>query len=224
MYQRLHQEFDLKVQLNLFYRMDGFDLSQMSDAYYNEWIENSDWLRLSFHSEKENVNPYEYSDYDEVYEDCRRVHQQIIRFASPKALANTTTVHCCLLTPDGLKAIEDNRVVGLLGLFGSREKPRTSYGIEEIKAEKIRFGEILKIGNLSFAGIDIILNCFSVQEISDQLSHMNHRECIRVMIHEQYFYEDYRLYQPEFEQKLRTTFSFLLANQYKSSFYQDLIE
>ena len=48
MYRRLHEEFGLKVQLNLFYRMESFDLSQVSDAYYEEWKENSDWLKLSF--------------------------------------------------------------------------------------------------------------------------------------------------------------------------------
>jgi hypothetical protein len=44
------------------------------------------------------------------------------------------------------------------------------------------------------------------------------------MIHEQYFYEDYRRYQPEFEEKLRSTFSFLCDNGYQSSFYEDLIK
>ena len=53
MYKRLHEEFDLKVQLNLFYRTEDFDLSKMSSAYYSEWEENADWLKLSFHSDFE---------------------------------------------------------------------------------------------------------------------------------------------------------------------------
>ena len=48
MYKRLHEEFDLEVQLNLFYRMPDFELSQMSDAYRCEWEENAHWLKLSF--------------------------------------------------------------------------------------------------------------------------------------------------------------------------------
>ena len=223
MYQRLHEEFGLKVQLNLFYRMEDFDLSQVSEAYYDEWEVNSDWLKLSFHSKLENVKPYESSDYDEVYEDCKRVHEQIKRFASSAALANTTTIHYCLLTEDGLKAMEDNRVFGLLGLFGSNQNPRTSYGIEESNAEKIRNGEILKIGKISFASIDIVLNCFSIKEILERLRHMRQRNCIRVMIHEQYFYGDYRHYQPEFEEKLRSAFSFFFEHGYQSSFYENLI-
>jgi hypothetical protein len=203
--------------------MDGFDLSKMSDAYYDEWKENSDWLKLSFHSELENVKPYESSEYDEVYGDCRRVNEQIKRFASSEALANTTTIHYCLLTEDGLKAMEDNGTVGLLGLFGTDVAPRTSYGIDVTDAALIRGGEILRIGNISFASIDIVLNSFDTDTVIKLLSGMNDRKGIRVMIHEQYFYSDYYLYQPEFEEKLRATFSFLRKNGYQSSFYESLI-
>ena len=222
-YKCLHKEFDLKVQLNLFYRMEDFDLSQMTDAYYNEWKDNADWLRLSFHSELENVNPYETSGYDEVYRDCQRVNEEIKRFASPAALAKTTTIHYCLLTEDGIKAMEDNRVFGLLGLFGENETPRTSYGIEESNAEKIRGGEILKIGKISFASIDIVLNCFSIDKILERLYKMNQRSDIRVMIHEQYFYSDYIRYQPDFKEKLRSTFAYLCEHGYQSRFYEELI-
>lgn len=223
MYRRLHKEFGLKVQLNLFYRMDNFDLSQMTAAYYAEWKENSDWLKLSFHSDLENVNPYISSGYDEVCKDCKRVHEQIERFASPMALAKTTTIHYCLLTGDGIRAVEDNGVVGLLGLFGTNEKPTISYGIAEGDAARIRAGETLKIGNISFASIDIVLNRYSSKEILEQLACMTQRDCIKVMIHEQFFYEDYLHYQPEFEEKLRLTFSFLCKNGYRSSFFESLV-
>ena len=223
MYRRLHEEFGLKVQLNLFYRTEGFNLSEMSDAYYDEWRKNADWLKLSFHSELENFRPYESARYCEVYENCRRVNDQIKRFASPAALASTTTIHYCLLTDGGLKAIRDVGVGGLLGLFSTPEEPRTSYGIGESDAGKIRDGETIKIGQISFASIDIVLNSFTTERIIEKLSGLTDRECIRVMIHEQYFYEDYPRYQPEFEEKLRSTFAFLCNNGYQSGFYESLI-
>lgn len=224
MYRRLHREFGLKVQLNLFYRMNGFDLSQMSAAYYHEWEQNSDWLKLSFHSDHENPRPYQFSDYEEVYQDCKRVNEQIIRFASPKALAETTTVHCCLATQDGLKALADHNTLGLLGLFGDPENPRTSYGLEESIAAKIRSGETVKCGDIRFASIDIVLNCHPKEKILELLEKLSNRDVIRVMIHEQYFYEDYRAYQPNFEEKLRETFSFFRTHGYQSTFFEHLIE
>ena len=223
MYKRLHEEFGLKIQLNLFCRMENFDLSQVSDQYLEEWKANSDWLKLSFHSDRENVNPYKYSDYDEVYGDCRRTNEQIVRFASEYALANTTTIHYCRLTEQGLRAMEDNRVDGLLGLFGTDDEPRTSYGIGESEASRIRSGETVKIGKTSFASIDIVLNSFSADKILEKLERLSDRSTIRVMIHEQYFYKDYERYQPEFEEKLRSTFCFLLDRGYKSEFFESLI-
>ena len=223
MYKMLHEAFDLKVQLNLFYRCEGFDLSMMSDVYSNEWAENSDWLKLSFHSELENVRPYEISDYDEVKRDCDNVHREILRFAGKSSLARTTTVHYCVTTAQGLCALKNCGVGGLLGLFGTSDAPRTSYGLGLDLAEKIREGGIAVSDGISFSGIDIVLNCFSKQEILRQLRGLIGRNSIRVMIHEQYFYPDYFNYQPDFEQKLIATFDFLRAEGYESAFFENII-
>ncbi len=223
MYRRLHEKFALKVQLNLFYRLDGFVLSSMSDAYYSEWEKNSDWLKMSFHSELENVRPYEYSGYDEVYRDCKNVNNEIIRFASPKALAQTTTVHYCQTTKEGVLALRDNEIIGLLGLFGNDDSPLISYSMDEKSAARARKGEIVKEDGVSFASIDIVLNSFAQDEILRRLKDLQDRDSVRVMIHEQYFYPDYRSYQPEFEEKLRATFACLEKQGRESCFFEELI-
>lgn len=223
MYRRLHRELDLKVQLNLFYRMEGFVLPEMPDRYRREFAENAHWLKLSFHADSERARPYESAGYDQVFRDCKQVNGEIIRFASAEALAKTTTVHYCLATGDGLKALADNGVFGLLGLFGDEMNPQTSYGIEDGMADRLRKGEILKIGPISHAGIDIVLNLFSKEDILAKLKKLTDREGIRVMIHEQYYYADYRAYQPDFEDKLASTFSFLRKQGYQSAFLEDLL-
>ena len=83
--------------------------------------------------------------------------------------------------------------------------------------------EVVKIGNISFASIDIILNLFSTEEILERLEDLKGRGDIRVMIHEQYFYKDYERYQADFEEKLKATFAFLVEHGYHSAFYEDLI-
>ena len=224
MYKRLREQFDLKVQLNLFYRCEGFDLSKMSDRYRAEWAQNADWLKLSFHSEYENVKPYAASGYDEVYDDCHRVHEQILRFASDASLAKTTTVHYCLATGEGLRALADNGVQGLLGLYGTEEKPRSSYSIGAEDAKRLRGGEILKLDGICHGSIDIILNLFSKSQILEQLGDLLARDCIRVMIHEQYFYADYPRYQPDFEEKIGAAFRFMTENGYESRFFEEITD
>ena len=223
MYKRLRKSFNLKIQLNLFYKTEGFDLSVMSDRYLAEWKANSDWLRLSFHSDLNNVKPYEFSGYDEVFSDCEKVNREILRFASPDSLAKTTTVHYCLTTKEGRRAVADNGVLGLLGLYGTAEKPETSYSVDAESADKIRRGNIVKVDGISHAAIDVVLNCFSKEENLRKLSALTDRESIRVMIHEQYFYPDYKAYQPDFEAKLFAAFSFLTSNGYESRFFEELI-
>ena len=87
MYRRLHEKYGLKVQMNLFYEMSGFTLSEMTGRFQKEFSENADWLKLSFHSLLENVEPYLSSGYSKVYADCQAVHREILRFA-----------HCDLIT------------------------------------------------------------------------------------------------------------------------------
>jgi len=224
MLRRLHERFGIKIQLNLFYRMTDFDLSMASERYKSEWQENADWLKLSFHSDQENSFPYKNSGYDEVFHDCRAVHNEILRLASPASLAKTTTVHYCQTTPEGTRALADNGVKGLLGLFGTNEKPGTSYSLDDDMASDIRSGKILTQDGMAFAAIDMIINTVKLDAITPTLTPLLSRETLRVMIHEQYFYEDYKAYQPDFEEKLITVFSLLAKNSYESRFFEEMLQ
>ncbi|MBE6651343.1 MAG: hypothetical protein E7613_08530 [Ruminococcaceae bacterium] len=224
MYKRLHEKFNLEVQLNLFYFMEGFELSQMSDKYKKEWTENSHWLKLSFHSLFENVCPYENSDYNEVFTDCNKVNSEILRFASPHSLAKTTTVHFCVTTSAGLEAVKDNGYKGLLGLFGDSENPRISYSVDNETASEIRKGKVLSFNDVSIASIDMVINTVKLSDIPRELAKLLSRDSVRVMIHEQYFYEDYTYHQSDFEEKLNTVFSVLTDNEFESCFFEELIE
>ena len=222
-YRRLHERYGVKVQLNLFYRREGFDLSRMTDRYRAQWEANADWLRLSFHSDAETERPYENAGYDEVFTDVENVHREILRFAGERSLARTTTVHYCLATPEGLRAVAENGVEGLLGLFGTPDAPRVSYGLDADAAARIRAGGIVRRGGMAYAGIDVICNLFSKEELAERVRGLLSRPSVRLMIHEQYFYPDYRRYQPDFGEKLDMTFRALTENGYRSVFFEELI-
>lgn len=223
MYKRLHETFDLKVQLNLFYEMPEFDLSMVTDRYAEEFRANAHWLKMSFHSQWENVRPYEFSDYEEVYRDCKGVNEQILRFAGPEVLGKTTTIHYCRTTEDGLRAMKDLNTEGLLGLFGTAQSPRTSYSVPECYGDAIRSGEVVEFLGVKIASIDMVINTLKLEQLVPELESLLDHEQIRVMIHEQYFYEDYPLYQSDFEEKLISCFAFLEQNGYKSSFFEEML-
>ena len=224
MYRRLHERYNLKVQLNIFYEDCGFDLSMMSDRYRAEWEESADWLKLSFHAKADAPSkPYEFSGYDEVNADCAAVNREILRFAGKASLARTTTLHYCRTTAGGVQALKDNGVEGLLGLYGTDENPRISYQNTAEEAARLRRGELLKVDGMTYAAIDLILNKHKLEEITPLLMPFLDRSTVKVMIHEQYFYPYFRGYHADFEEKLDTAFALLKENGYVSTFFEDCL-
>ena len=69
----------------------------------------------------------------------------------------------------------------------------------------------------------MVLNMYRMEDLLPTLSEFFNRESIRVMIHEQFFYPDYRSYQPNFEQKLTVVFDALCSRGYQSCFLEELI-
>ena len=221
LYRRLHEEYGMKVQLNLFYQKGDFNLSQMTNRYRAEWAAHSNWLKLSFHARIEDISAsYQSSDYREMFADCQRVQKEILRFASHASLAQTTTIHYCVATEGGLLALQENGVRGLLGLYGSDMKPRFSYQNTAEEGSALRRGSVITKDGLTYAGIDIVLNSHSMEDILSQLRRLSDRDFIKVMIHEQYFYPDYPRYQPEFGEKLSAVFDFLVKNGFESIFFE----
>ena len=220
MYKRLNEKFGLKVQLNLFYKMDGFDLSMMSDRYKEEWKKESDWLKLSFHSLYENTSPYESSGYDEVFSDASNVHSEILRFASKKSLAATTTIHYCRLTEDGLRAMKDAGVKGLLGLYDNR----SSYDSTYEECERLSRGEAIQRGGMTYMAIDSILNNLSdASECEAVARSFSDRDTVKLMIHEQYFYPDYVRYLHDFEQRIEAPVGLLCDCGFTPVHFEDVI-
>lgn len=223
MYRRLHEKHGVCVQLNLFYACEGFTLADMTDRYLDELAENADWLKMSFHSRIENIRPYQTAGYDEVLCDALAVQNEILRFASPSVLAKTTTLHFCVATEEGLLAMRDAGTLGLLGLYGTKAAPRLSYQTTEEDAKAIRRGEFITENGMAYGGIDIVLNCHTQEMCLAMLSAYIGRPQINVMIHEQYFYPDYPLYQKEFEEKLDAVFAMLGKEGYRNTFFETII-
>ena len=220
MLKRLHDKYGIMPQLNLFYKNESFDLSQMTDRYKSEFEQNSNWLKFSFHSYHEEPRPYEFADYQTVYEHCKKTNEQIIRFAGEKSLAKTTTIHYCLLTNEGILALKNCNVYGILGLYGTKEQERLSYQNPKEERALLQEGKVVKSNGLIYAGIDQVINGIYYNDIETCLQPLMGREFVKVMIHEQYFYPDYKRYQPDFENKLDLVFEILYKNEYKPVFFE----
>jgi len=46
----VHETYGTRIHVNIYYQTEGFNLSQMTTKFKNQWLENAGWLRLSFHA------------------------------------------------------------------------------------------------------------------------------------------------------------------------------
>lgn len=117
MLRRAHNDFGLKIQLNLFYRTDffygsdEFTLSDMPDSYKSEFEEASDWLRFAFHAKQEFPDyPYVNAKYDDVKKDFEDVICEVRRFAGEKSVSYACIAHWRPLSREACKALADSGV------------------------------------------------------------------------------------------------------------------
>ena len=222
LWKKLHERYGVKIQLNLFYEEGGFRLCDVTDRLKPAFADASDWLKFSFHSAREYpAHPYSTAPGKQVLSDCLAVQREIRRFAGERSLAKTTTLHYCTCTDDGVEALRTAGVRGLLGLFGTEEAPRSSYQLTEPEAQQLRRGLPLVRDGMLYANIQAVLNGIPAEKISGQIRALTVFPAVSVMIHEQYFYPDYRAYQPDFAQKVEETVAVLTGAGFRPSFLEE---
>lgn len=220
LYKSLHDKYGARFQLNIYYETEGFDLSEMTDKYKSEWIENSSWLRLSFHAKADAPpEPYKNATYEEAFRDCSAVHREIIRFAGEECLERFTTIHYCLASPEAVRAFRDCGLLGLVGLYNSGQD---SYGLHFDSFDSpYVYNE--DTGLYYFVN-DMIVNLFPLSAVEGHINAISKKDFTEVMIHEQYFYEDGPWYQADFSQKVETCIRNLTKKGKKSVFLSELVE
>ena len=240
-YKKAHDLYGTKVHLNIYYAMpehpdfskkrDYFDLSMMTDKFKAEWEDNSGWLKLNFHAYADKPDkPYIDADYNKVYGDCERVMKEIRRFAGDRALSDETTIHWGATTEEGTKAARDlglKALAGYMKIEGSRTvvsyhypKPLVSY----LERRDFWYDKSLDV---YICKTDNVLNLHTPEDIEGLLNTLytdKHRSgFIELMIHEEYFYEDYMAHLPDFEKRVLTACRFASDHGYEPAFLTEAL-
>ncbi len=270
-----HDNYGLKTQLNLFYRtdffygMDEFNLSEMTDAYKEEFKQNSHWLKLGFHSLQEFPDyPLVNISYDDMYKLFNMIKSEIVRFAGEECFGYGVVPHWLPVSFDGCRALYDcgAKLVGVTvgkkveydgdpfslpyghakRLLQNR-KPESMLFTRDTKDVEIEKGvcsynhfddpaleqndKVLgcvkdeKTG-LNFKKLDdnFDLNLFTLEELKVELERRKNDQLICIGNHEQYFFEDYFVYQPEYEEKIYTMAKTLKDAGRECIFIEELVD
>lgn len=240
-YKKAHDLYGAKVHLNLFYEIDEverskftpsleyFNLTMVTDRYKEEFIKNSDWLKLAFHSNSDSPpRPYENADAKTITEDYLKIYREIERFAGRSSISDSTTVHYGSGNRECIRALRSLGLRSLTGYFTLREgKPRVSYYLEKELVEHFEGRDfwVDTKENMIYARIDRVLNEFPNEEnlkYLDALTNDPHRGgFISIMIHEQYFYKAYAKHLPDFEARVLDAAKLLYERGYKGMLMTD---
>ncbi len=246
MYKEAHDKYGANVQLNIHWEFDEttedftdntrqyFNLSMMTDKFKDEFIANSDWLRLSFHAkEPQTCMPYLNTDMKTISEDAQNIYREVIRFAGEETLStHNTTIHWGECTLDGMRAMSNLGLRGAFGYFDIREdgRPLVSYFYPKDFVEYLHNRDFWMDTeeDILYGKIDLVLNSYPLEEIVPKLEEVKSNShtygCVEIMIHEQYFHKDYMAYIPEFKEIVLTACKWCADNGYKGYFLQDVME
>ena len=232
---RMNDKYGAKVHANIYYccsEFGGFNLSQFPDKYKSEWEEASEWLKLTFHAFKNYPdNPYD-GDTNKVHlqatEECEMVNNEILRFAGEKSLSNYTTIHWCKGLVDACKGFKKNGYNILQGGTATRNY----YISDDVFNNAVRkYGYYYDAENdLVFSTSNICLNRtpYTPDVIKKRLEHVTAQYplngFIDLIIHEQYFYPHFRLYRPDYAERVEAGISWCHEHGYKPSFRGELIK
>jgi hypothetical protein len=226
---QIHKKYGAKVHFNIYYETEGFDLSQMPDRFRPEWQANRDWIRLTFHARANDPDrPYIHAPPQKLVEDYRLVTREIERFAGKELTSPITTVHWGETTRAAARALRAEGVLGLVGYFEERdESPRVSYYVTLPQFLHLMKRDYWKDNeaDLLFVRHDLVINTVALDQIVPHLKRVaadpHQSEMMELMIHEQYFYPDYRAYQPDFRERVERAVRWVTERGYRPVFYAD---
>ncbi len=244
-YKTAHDLYGAKVQLNLFYATDEFalskrknsgnyfDLSMMTDRYKSEFCANADWLQLTFHAETEYPEkPYQFAKAEVIHSDCEKIHREICRFAGKECISDCVTVHWGEAAPECIQALREQGYRSFMGYFMYHhgKEPLVCYNATnefiDHMAERDFFYE--KSEDVLYGHIDLVLNLNTAEEnlqtVKEITEHNGKGGFVSLMIHEQYFYEDYKHYLPDFAERVLGPCKLLHELGYVGCFVADATE
>ena len=111
-----HEKYGLKVQLNLFFRMDfyygargaEFTLRDVPDIWKQEFQAAKDWLRFGLHSYAEFPDyPWINASYDDVKFTWDAITREVERFAGEGMFARAVVPHWGPVSKEGCRALRD---------------------------------------------------------------------------------------------------------------------
>ncbi len=230
----MNEKYGTKFHLNIYFECPehgGFNLTQMTDKFKPEWEANADWLRLSMHARSNDpARPYQFATYDQVCRDFKDVEREILRFAGEKAYAKEiTTIHWGDANEDVVRAMRDCGVRAMVGTFEYGNAVPIAYHLDAEQCATVnKYGFYYdkktdmffwKYSLAGIQGVPLDVLPGNLKKDSEQNPLYSFQE---LCVHEQYFYEDFYRYMPDYPERFEAGIRWCVENGYESTFMTEL--
>ena len=240
--QRLHQDYGTKFILKCFYRDDhhGFEMKEFPDRYREEFRDHSDWLKLSFHAYSEFPDrPYQHATATRLAADFDQVKNEIIRFAGEESFIAPTNVHWAMLPPELFSVLYErgSRVLTSGGFLSNRIVVEGE--IVEVGSATCDIGFFYEQDVARYMQAkrcfydpdhDLFLSrtffCCNIdtqaeieQKIRTEDAQRDGTDMMEAVTHEQYAFQDYAGFLPDYFQRLETACKVLTELDYQPVFF-----
>jgi len=218
----LYSKYGTKFSLYLFYEKDpclynGFNLSQMTDKFKEEWRENANWLRMSFHARTKRLPdfPYGKADYETAKKDLEDVKSEIFRFAGSEVWENFTRTHYWSGSRAAVKAWRDCGIKGLFYQGGVLPEYRSLY-FTESQLKRLwnkDFWYDAELGML-YITTNVMLPGKTIEEVKERLKELEERRIIEAWC------DDYNVL--ELKEHLEEVIRWCTQHNYQPAFYEEV--
>lgn len=193
---KLHDNYDAKFSLFVFYDYSGFNLDDCTFKFKNEFIENSDWLRFGFHSYS---STSDYSKDLNFYKDYNKTVEQLKLIVGEESITYTIRTDKFKMSIDNLANANKNGIM-LTGLLSADSSSRNSYYLSEKENQQLFLDDYYfdEKNNLKFYNTDIRIENVNLLFVSKE----NLQDDILVVFTHEWALSDYNMMKMEILCKL----------------------
>ncbi len=207
---RAHDEYGAKFTLNSFYHnwhQPEFNISMFPDTYRREFEDNSDWLKFAFHGYSEFPEfPYSEAYPEKMAEHYSLWHKEMVRIAGEKSITAPVIFHYFDAAPECRKFMREQG----MKYFAVRSDWEKRFNSEFDQQE---------------FPVDIILNLFGgdIDGIRSALQNKIDAGQSDILIgsHEQYAWQHYKNFIPEYFSGLYAACETMKNNGYECVYFNE---
>lgn len=179
----VHEKYGMKVTLYCFYEFDGFNLSECTDKFVDEFFENRDWLKFGFHAY--NAESYTDTDVARMRDEYMLLAEELHRITGfrEEDLSKTLRLDRFAGTKQQLAMMEQD--FGVSSFLTADDEERKSYCLDNDEQSILYEEDYYMDGEISFTPTDIRLESLDgLEDLENILNNHKDEKYLVVFTHE----------------------------------------